>query len=75
MGIDLQVTKRVKDYIVKTGFDREYGARPLKRAVQKIVEDRVSEEVLKRKVAEGERLLLDFGEQGLFFSKVKRSKK
>jgi ATP-dependent Clp protease ATP-binding subunit ClpC len=49
IGYGLQINKTVKDYLIETGYDKEYGARPLNRAIQKYVEDPVSEEILKGK--------------------------
>jgi ATP-dependent Clp protease ATP-binding subunit ClpC len=44
---------------MKEGYEPAYGARPLKRAIQKLIEDSVSEEILKKTVAPGEVILVD----------------
>ena len=44
-GIDMQVTAQAKELLAKEGFDDVYGARPLRRAIQKQIEDRLSEEM------------------------------
>jgi ATP-dependent Clp protease ATP-binding subunit ClpC len=46
LGYDLEITKGAKDFISDKGFDQKYGARPLRRAIQKYVEDPLAEEIL-----------------------------
>ncbi len=46
LGYDLELTKGAKDFISEKGFDQKYGARPLRRAIQKYVEDPLAEEIL-----------------------------
>ena len=46
LGYDLELTKGAKDFITDQGFDQKYGARPLKRALQKYIEDPLAEEIL-----------------------------
>ncbi|WP_226701783.1 ATP-dependent protease ATP-binding subunit ClpC [Priestia aryabhattai] len=57
--IDLELTKEAIDKIAEEGFDPEYGARPLRRAIQKNIEDRLSEELLKGVVQKGQKVTLD----------------
>lgn len=57
--IDLELTKEAIDKIAEEGFDPEYGARPLRRAIQKHIEDRLSEELLKGVVQKGQKVTLD----------------
>ena len=52
IGYNLQINKTAKDYLVDVGYDEEYGARPLNRAIQKHIEDPVSEEILSGRVKE-----------------------
>ena len=47
-GVLIDVDESVKDYIIKQGYDKNYGARPLRRAIQSIVEDRVTDAILDR---------------------------
>jgi len=47
MGINLEMTKGAKEFLADKGFDPAFGARPLRRAVQKYVEDPLAEEILK----------------------------
>lgn len=58
-GIDLEITEAAKDKIAEEGYDQEYGARPLRRALQKQVEDRLSEEVLKGTLSKGKKAMVD----------------
>lgn len=53
LGITLKVRSSVKDYIVETAYDVKYGARPLKRAVQTQIEDKMAEEILAGRVKRG----------------------
>ncbi|MBT2583615.1 ATP-dependent Clp protease ATP-binding subunit [Planococcus sp. ISL-109] len=57
--IDLELTEAALDKIAKEGYDPEYGARPLRRSLQKHVEDRLSEEVLKGTAIAGQRIVFD----------------
>lgn len=53
VGYNIEMTKGAKDFITDKGFDPKYGARPLKRAIQKYIEDPLAEELLEHKKAEG----------------------
>ena len=46
-GLNIKIDKSVKELIAKKGVDKEFGARPLRRAIQNIVEDKLAEEILK----------------------------
>ena len=52
IGYELQINKTAKDFLIEEGYDEEYGARPLTRAIQKFIEDPVSEEILSGGVKE-----------------------
>ncbi len=52
-GITIDVTKPAKEYLAEKGYDQNYGARPLRRAIQKYLEDPLSEEILKGNFKEG----------------------
>lgn len=58
-GFSLQVSDNAKGLILKKGYDPAFGARPLKRAIQRLVEDTVSEEILKRTVMPGDTIMVD----------------
>ncbi|MCJ1909397.1 ATP-dependent protease ATP-binding subunit ClpC [Planococcus ruber] len=58
-NIDLELTDAALEKVAKEGYDPEYGARPLRRALQKYVEDRLSEELLKGTAIAGQRIVFD----------------
>ena len=58
-NMELEVTKTVREYIIKNGTDLKYGARPLRRAVQRYVEDNIAEDILLNKVHEGKKVVVD----------------
>ncbi len=59
IGYNLNLTEKAKDYIAEKGFDRQYGARPLKRAIQKYIEDALAEEIVNSKLEEGDSIFMD----------------
>jgi ATP-dependent Clp protease ATP-binding subunit ClpC len=59
-GITLSVTESALSALVDEGYDPQYGARPLKRVVQRHVEDKLSEELLLGNVCDGQKLCVDF---------------
>ncbi len=59
LGYELKLSKTAKDYIADKGFDKEYGARPLKRAIQKYIEDALAEEIINSQLKEGDTILMD----------------
>ena len=63
-NIAITVSDAAKSYIVEHGTNVEYGARPLRRAVQKYIEDELSERILEGKVAIGQSVLVDVGADG-----------
>jgi ATP-dependent Clp protease ATP-binding subunit ClpC len=66
--IDLHMTETAKEYLAEAGYDREYGARPLRRVVQNLLEDRLAEGLLRRLVKPGECVTVDKGDrEGLLF--------
>ena len=75
MGYHFNLTEKAKDFIAEKGYDKQYGARPLKRAIQKYVEDALAEEILNKEIREGDTILMDYDEKNdkLFFSQIKHS--
>lgn len=59
MGYEVELTVAAKDFIAEKGYDPQYGARPLNRAIQKYLEDPIAEEILKGKIKEGDTLVVD----------------
>ena len=62
MGYSLELTEKAHDYIAEKGWDDQYGARPLKRAIQRYVEDVLAEEIIKTKINIGEKIIIDYDE-------------
>lgn len=59
LGYHLELTQEALDFIADKGFDKQYGARPLKRAIQKYVEDLLAEEIINGNIHENDVLLMD----------------
>ena len=59
IGFKVELTDKAKDFLAEKGYDQQYGARPLNRAIQKYLEDPVAEEILKGDAAEGDILMAD----------------
>jgi len=59
LGYKLKLSKKAKHFIAEKGFDKQYGARPLKRAIQKYVEDAIAEEIIKSNIQEGDTITMD----------------
>jgi len=70
MGITLEVTDKAMEKVAKEGYDPEFGARPLKRAIQKLIEDKISEEILRSEVKEGDRVILKEEQGNLEIEKI-----
>jgi len=69
-SLHMEVSDKVKGMLLKEGFDPNFGARPLRRAIQRRLEDGISEELLQGKIAPGDTVAVDLGdEEGLVFSK------
>jgi ATP-dependent Clp protease ATP-binding subunit ClpC len=63
MGYQPEITDAAKDYIVDKGWDEQFGARPLKRAIQKYIEDTLAEEIIKTNLKEGDEIKIDFDKE------------
>ncbi len=63
LGYTLNLTEKAKDYIADKGFDKQYGARPLKRAIQKYIEDALAEEIVNSKLDENDHIFMDLDEE------------
>ena len=59
LGYTLNLSEKAKDFIVDKGYDEKFGARPLKRALQKYIEDRLAEEIIKSNLQEGDTIQMD----------------
>ena len=67
LDFDIEFSDKAVEEIGKAGFDPVYGARPLRRAIQQQIEDKLSEEMLEGKLTPGKRYLCDHGENGFEF--------
>jgi ATP-dependent Clp protease ATP-binding subunit ClpC len=65
LGYTLNVSEKAKDFIAEKGFDKQFGARPLKRAIQKYVEDALAEEIITSKIHEGDIIFMDLADEAL----------
>ncbi|NVJ48223.1 MAG: ATP-dependent Clp protease ATP-binding subunit, partial [Cytophagia bacterium] len=76
MGYEISLTEKAKDFLAEKGFDPQYGARPLNRAIQKYLEDQIAEEILKGDINEGDTLLADHAEGAAELTiKIKKKRK
>ncbi len=62
LGYELTISDTARSFIAEKGFDKQFGARPLKRAIQKYVEDALAEEIVNSKIEEGDQIQIDFTE-------------
>jgi len=63
LGYHLKLSDKAKDYIAEKGFDKQYGARPLKRAIQKYIEDALAEEIISSHVETGDSIIIDLDDK------------
>jgi ATP-dependent Clp protease ATP-binding subunit ClpB len=66
--ITLELTDAARKAIFAAGYDRAYGARPLKRAIQRMVQDKLAMKILDGTVLHGDRVVVDAGKDGLEFT-------
>jgi ATP-dependent Clp protease ATP-binding subunit ClpC len=60
LGYAIKISDSAKDFIVEKGYDIQYGARPLKRAIQKYLEDPMAEEIIQSNISEGDSIEIDY---------------
>jgi len=76
LGYELTLTEKAKDFIADKGFDKNYGARPLKRAIQKYIEDALAQEIVNSELHENDKIFMDVGKDDDKLSiKIEHSKK
>ncbi|MBR9832668.1 hypothetical protein GYB57_11025 [bacterium] len=81
LGFTVEISEKAKDFIAEKGFDADYGARPLKRAIQKYLEDPLAEEIIKSNLVEGDMISIKFDDEkkeikiDIIKPKAKKSKK
>lgn len=71
--IDFQLTDAAKKVLAKEGFDPAYGARPLRRAIQRNIEDRLSEELLKGSISKGDTVSIDAEDEKLVVKRLEKT--
>lgn len=79
LGYKTKVTEKAKDFLAEKGWDPHFGARPLKRAIQKYIEDELAEEIIKTNINEGDTIVIDYLKSGdkinIKISKKRKTKK
>jgi ATP-dependent Clp protease ATP-binding subunit ClpC len=75
LGYNIELTEKAKDFLAEKGYDQQFGARPLNRAIQKYLEDPIAEEILKGEVEEGGTLVADYPGEGDVLVMSARKKK
>jgi len=60
LGYHVELSEKAKDFLAEKGYDPQFGARPLNRAIQKYLEDPVAEEILKGEIPEGGTIVADY---------------
>ena len=68
--IRIEVTEKAKEYLAEDGYDQEFGARPLRRSIQRLIENELSEKILKKEIGEGDKVKIDYENEELTFEKV-----
>ncbi|TAF47431.1 MAG: ATP-dependent Clp protease ATP-binding subunit [Sphingobacteriales bacterium] len=63
LGYEIKLTNEAKEHIAEKGFDSNFGARPLKRAIQKFLEDPIAEEILKGEISQGDTMEIGFDKE------------
>ncbi len=75
LGYHVELSDKAKDFLSEKGYDQQFGARPLNRAIQKYLEDPIAEEILKGEIEEGGTLMADYDGKGEVLTiKVKKPK-
>ena len=68
LHLTLNVTDQAKEFLIDKGYDEKYGARPLRRTIQNLLEDKLAEEILDGSIKEGDTVLIDAADGALNFS-------
>jgi len=77
LGYELKLSDEAKDHLAEKGYDEKFGARPLKRAIQKFIEDPMAEEIINQAIEEGDKINITLNKEkdGLSIKVVKGKKK
>ena len=68
MGFGVEMDEKAKDFIVAKGWDEQYGARPLRRAIQRYIEDDLADEIIKADILPGDTIRITADEEHVFFN-------
>lgn len=63
LGYNIELTSSAKDFVAEKGYDIQYGARPLKRAIQKYLEDEMAEVIIKSEIKVGDTIMVDYNKK------------
>ena len=63
LGYNIKISEKAKDFVAEKGFDAQFGARPLKRAIQKYIEDPLAEDIINSNLKEGDAISLDINKE------------
>ena len=74
LGYKIELTEKAKEFLAEKGYDQQYGARPLNRAIQKYLEDAIAEEILKGDLSEGDIITADYSGEGTELTIVVKKK-
>ena len=69
LKLELELTPAAKEWLAREGFDPSYGARPLRRTIQRQVENPLAKRILAGEFKDGDTVLIDLGQSGLTFAK------
>jgi ATP-dependent Clp protease ATP-binding subunit ClpC len=69
LGITLEITEEAQKFIAEKGYDKQFGARPLRRAIQQHLEDRISEMLVEEEAKEGDTILADLKDDKIVIAK------
>ena len=72
--MSITINRKAKDYLIDAGYDEKYGARPLRRIIQKEIEDPLSLEILKGKIQEGDAISVTFSKDNKIIFRLKKPK-
>jgi ATP-dependent Clp protease ATP-binding subunit ClpC len=63
LGFTMELTEKAKRFIAEKGYDQQFGARPLHRAIQKYLEDPLAEEILNHRIKSGDNVTADYDDK------------
>ena len=72
--MNVEISEEARNLIAKEGYDPDFGARPLRRAIQKLIDNSLSEEILKGRFKEGEDIVIGIKNGNIVFNKKKKNK-